>query len=226
MSPSLICLESPNFVFILILSFIPIYAWLRFILKEDEHREPVIAIFAAIMLGVLAGILSYFSEFSLSKSVPVETLMYYLISAFIEEFYKFILILILIFPTRYFDEAVDAMVYMGFSALGFAFLENFGNLCSSILEVGAIGLIFIAGLRFLGANFLHLLASTLIGFGYALMYKTRRVLPFLFSFLIASSLHFLYNMFIIEKDIAIYIFPVLWAVFFIVLKEYQIIKLK
>ncbi|MGC8981511.1 MAG: PrsW family intramembrane metalloprotease [Minisyncoccia bacterium] len=220
------CFEYPSFLSILIFSFIPIYIWLRFILKEDEHKEPNILIFTAILLGILAGIFSYFSEFSLSKSIPTESLIYYLISAFIEEFYKFILILILIFPTRYFDEAVDAMVYMGFSALGFAFLENFGNLCSSFTQAGTFGLIFVATLRFLGANFLHLLASTSIGFGYAITYKTRRVLPFLYSFLIASSLHFLYNMFIIEKDIAIYIFPILWAVFFITLKEYQIIKLK
>jgi hypothetical protein len=37
-------------------------------------------------------------------------------------------------------------------------------------------------LRFLGANFLHMLASVLVGFGYAVSLKTRRVLPFVYSF--------------------------------------------
>ncbi|MEM5782603.1 MAG: PrsW family glutamic-type intramembrane protease [Candidatus Aenigmatarchaeota archaeon] len=223
---SLICFENSNFILIIFSSLVPILIWLSFVLKEDPHKEPVFFIFIALLLGGLAGIFSYFLEFALSRSVSVESVSYYLISAFIEEFLKFILILVLIFPTKYFDEAIDAMIYMGISALGFAFLENIGNLCSSIMVSGALGMMVVAGLRFLGANFLHLLASTLIGFGYAITYKTRRILPFLISFFIASSLHFLYNMFIIEKDIAVYMFPILWAVFFITLKEYQIIKLR
>jgi hypothetical protein len=71
-----------------------------------------------------------------------------------------------------------------------------------------------------------MLASVLVGFGYAVSLKTRRVLPFVYSFLMASFLHFLYNIFIIREDVKLLIFPILWAIYFITLIEFKIIKIK
>lgn len=202
--------------------------WFWFILKEDPHPEPRGATALAFLLGAVAVLLSYYGETGLeiigfnSQNTPKA---YFFYSALVEEFFKFALVALVIFRLRVFDEPVDAMVYMGFAALGFAFSENFLGLAN--LENGSLSTIFIVALlRSLGANFLHMLASILIGFGYIYSKLTRRLFPFGFSAAMAVILHFIYNLFIIQDGLTFYIFPILWAVFFVVLKEFDLIKLK
>lgn len=227
------CLQYPNIFLIFFTALIPIWIWLEFILNEDPHPEPRSLIFFAIILGFISTILSYYAEYIIFLSLgTTENYAYYLASAFVEEFFKFFLIFLLIFPTRYFDEPVDAMIYMGFSAIGFSFLETLAYMCKSFIVINettfspVLFLTVITILRFLGANFLHLLASVIIGFGYGVSIKIRRVLPFILAFLSSTFLHFIYNIFIIKDDISIYIFPILWAIFFIVLIQFKILKIK
>ncbi|MCS7184203.1 MAG: PrsW family intramembrane metalloprotease, partial [Patescibacteria group bacterium] len=200
----------------------------KFLISEDTHKEPFFSILTAFFLGIIAAILSYFSEFKLSLFYPIDSLNYFLFSAFIEEFFKFFLIFIFIMPTKNFHFLIDSMIYLGIAGLGFAFIENLSLKCNVFLNNSTdnpYGLILILSfLRFLGANFLHLLSSVLIGFGLSITLKTRRLFPLLFSFLMASLLHFIYNVFIIKEYLAIYIIPILWSVFLITLKEFKILK--
>ncbi|MFZ8847816.1 MAG: PrsW family intramembrane metalloprotease [Minisyncoccia bacterium] len=222
----------PNFTFIFLTSLIPIWIWWEFIYLEDDHPEPRYMLLLAIILGVVAAILSYFAQAKIYYLLGYEfNYVYYFLSAFVEEFFKFILVFLFILPTRYFDELVDVMIYMGFTALGFAFIETYLNICSVLINPPEgispfFASIAVSILRFLGANFLHMLASVLVGFGYAVSLKTRRILPFVYSFLMASFLHFLYNIFIIREDVKLLIFPILWAIYFITLIEFKIIKIK
>ncbi len=227
------CLRYPNIFILFFTTLVPIWIYLEFILNEDPHPEPRYLIIFSILLGFLATIISYYGEYwtylALGSS---DSYLYFFLSAFIEEFLKFFLIFLFIFPTKYFDEPVDAMIYMGFSAIGFSFLETFAYLCKSFLElnyqfvVSIFLVIIISILRFLGANFLHLLASLIIGFGYGISIKIRRILPFIVAFISSTLLHFIYNIFIIKDDIRIYIFPILWAVFLLVLIQFKILKIK
>lgn len=234
------CFLYPNNIFLFFITLAPIWFWLEFLLKEDPHPEPRLFIFLAVVLGALSAILSYYVEHKVFLFTNDFNYLYYLLSAFVEEFLKFLIIFIFIFQTRYFDEPIDAMIYMGFSAIGFSFLETFAYLCGAFVELTGFKNIYVdiigftnkyvyitalSLLRFLGANFLHLLASVMIGFGYAISIKVRRVFPFVFSFICSSFLHFLYNLFIIKDDIRLYIFPVLWAVFFIILIQFNILKI-
>ncbi|GIW66193.1 MAG: hypothetical protein KatS3mg095_0091 [Candidatus Parcubacteria bacterium] len=223
-----ICFQDLNLIFILFFSFIPILIWFKFLISEDSHKEPFGSIFLAFVLGIIAAILSYYSESSLSTFFPLNSFQYFLYSAFIEEFFKAFLVLIFIMPSKNFHLLIDSMIYMGISALGFAFTENFGFKCSIFVnttEVNPYGLVILYSfLRFLSANFLHLLASTLIGFGFSITLKTRRIFPVFFSFLMSSLLHFIYNIFIINQELVVYIFPILWSIFFIVLNEFKILK--
>ena len=202
--------------------------WFWFILKEDAHPEPRSLTALSFFLGGVAVFLSFYAELSLDKfgiTSHASPFLYYFYSSVIEEVFKFLPIALFIFTRRAFDEAIDAMVYMGFAALGFSFLENFFGLYT--LASSSVAMVMmIALMRSLSANFLHMLASILIGFGFAESLKIRRVLPFVFSFIVAILLHFIYNMYIIEQDAMLYIFPILWAVFFIVLKEFDFIKAK
>lgn len=222
------CFQDYNLLFILFFSFLPILIWFKFLISEDTHQEPLSSIFLAFILGILAAILSYFSELKLSFFYSSDSLQYFLYSAFIEEFFKFFLIFVFIMPSKNFHFLIDSMIYLGISGLGFAFIENFASKCGVLLTENSVNpyglIILISFFRFLGANFLHLLASTLIGFGYSITLKTRRLFPFFFSFLMASLLHFVFNMFIIKNELIIYLLPILWSVFFIILKEFQILK--
>ena len=225
------CFSYPFNFFLFIITLVPIWFWLEFLLKEDPEPEPRTFILLAIILGSLSAILSYYIEAGIFSRINDFNYLYYFLSAFVEEFLKFLVIFLFIFPTRYFDEPVDAMIYMGFSAIGFSFLETFSYLCNVFLEeMGSSNLyaylMALSLLRFFGANFLHLLASAIIGFGYGLSIKIRRVLPFMLSFITASFLHFIYNLFIIKDDIRLYIFPILWAIFFIILIQFNILKIK
>lgn len=208
-------------------SLAPVLVWFWFILKEDPHPEPRTLTLAACLLGGLGVAVSYYGEFGLERLGLTSELYphaYYFLSAIIEELAKFIPIALLILPSRFVDEPVDAMIYLGFSAIGFAFTENFLGLVT--LQDRLIGTAAaIALLRSIGANFLHLLASVLIGFGYADAKLTRRLFPLVLSFLLAISLHFLYNTLITNEDVAFFIFPILWAVFFTTtLKEFRFLK--
>lgn len=223
----LTCLTQGNVLATLVIAFVPIWLWLYFLGREESHSESIFRLVGIFLLGLLALVLSYYSEAGLELlGVTAETApgAYYFYSAVIEEVAKFLVIFLLVFLWRFYHTPIDAMIYMGVASLGFAFFENIGVLCSSAL-LGSGTLAMISGLRFLGANFLHLLASVLIGFGYAMTLVSRRLLPLLLSFVFAVNLHFLYNMLIIQEGGFGYVIPILWAVFLIILKEFNFIKL-
>ena len=198
----------------LILSFLLPLIWIFYFLKKDKHPEPILWLFFAFILGIVAAFLSYLVE-DIAHSFNLNKSALFILSAFVEEFFKFLVVWSLIFPHRVFDEPVDAMVYMMVSALGFSSIENFLYLQKNNEFLLIFG-------RFLGANFLHILASGLIGYGYGYLWKTKRILPFVVSFLGATALHFLYNFVIISKVIGfILILPVLWSIFLLVLSELE-----
>lgn len=202
-------------IFYFFLSFIFPFLWVFYFYKKDKHPEPFLGLFFAFFLGIASAIISYFFQ-DLASDFLIDRFYRFLVFAFIEEFLKFFLIWLLIFPQKIFDEPVDAMIYMMFSALGFAFLENAFFVFRSVDFDIFLTLIF----RFFGANLLHVLASSLIGYGYAFSIKTRRILPFLISFFSGTLLHFIYNYLIISLLPGfILVLPILWTTFLVVLNE-------
>ncbi|GIW67232.1 MAG: hypothetical protein KatS3mg096_100 [Candidatus Parcubacteria bacterium] len=198
--------------------FLP-FIWIFYFYKKDRHPEPKIWLFLAFLLGIISAFLAYYVEGLLNPFVSENKFLKFLLFSFIEEFFKFILIWFFIFPQKIFDEPIDAMIYMMFAAWGFAFLENFVLITkpSSLAIYSPVSILF---LRFLGANLLHILASALIGYGYAFLIKTRRIFPFVFSFATGSFLHFFYNYLIISLPPGfILVLPILWTAFLVVLSK-------
>lgn len=197
----------------IILSFVLPALWIFYFLRKDKHPEPIAWLFFAFVLGAPAVFLSYLTE-DLFSLLITKNFYFYLATALIEEFFKFLVVWVFIFPQRVVDEPIDAMIYMMVTALGFASTENIFYLKRAVTAE-----IWIIIFRFLGANFLHILASGLIGYGYGYFMKTRRTLPLAISFLSGVILHFLYNFVIIQAVTFILIFPILWSTFLIVLSE-------
>lgn len=205
-----------------VLSFFLPFIWVFYLDKKDCHPEPLPWLIFAFILGILSSILSYLTQFYFVYFLKLENIYepkILFLSAFAEEFFKFLLVFLFIFPSKVFDEPIDGMIYMIFSAFGFSFVENLLYALKSQEEV--IRILF---LRFLSANFLHILASALIGFSYVYYKRHRNLFFFLVSFLGAIYLHYFYNLSIIRKGLLSYIFPLLWSIFFIVLVELDYLR--
>lgn len=223
----------------LTLSFFLPFLWIYYLYRKDKHPEPLAWLMFAFLLGILSAYLSLRAEQGLTVlGFNKDSFNYLLLSAFIEEFFKFLVILVFIFPRKVFDEPIDAMIYMMFSAFGFAFVENFlyllgfkelklaGEIVGSE-EIGITnGLFLIAFMRFLGPNLIHILSSSLIGFGYSVKVATRHYLPFIISFVSAGTLHFVFNWIIIKSSVGMDSFfflslllPIVWSAFWVVIIE-------
>ena len=131
------------------------------------------------------------------------------------------------------DEPLDVMLYMVIAALGFTAVENilylfipmgqlsFNDLVSRTLMVSFI--------RFIGATFLHTLASATIGYYLALSFcgVKKRIIYIIAGFVMATALHGLYNFSIMVLEgpakIAIPI-AILMALAFLVFSEFEKLK--
>lgn len=209
---------------------LPALLWLWFWLKEDkEHPEPR----GLILLSFLAGMAA------VPFTIPFEQAVYAMFSsqamiivlwAFIEEVIKFIAIYLVAFKSKFFDEPIDALIYLITGALGFSALENSMYLLNSLVDggifVGAIN----THLRFLGATLLHVVASSAIGVAIAFsFYRRKRRAPLLVIGIIASTLlHALFNLFIIESQgvlETLIVFSYYWLIVIVLIFVFERIKI-
>lgn len=175
-----------NFFLFLVLAPLPSIIWLAFYLRKDKHPEPNKLVIRMFLLGILivpiAGILEQQFSSLLGKTRIINALTITIIAfAFIEEFLKYLVVRFGILKNPDFDEPVDAMIYLIIVALGFAAAENI-YLLSKFHEtqMPIISILEFITTRFLGATFLHALASGITGYFLAasllISSKTRKIL--------------------------------------------------
>ncbi|MBD3282054.1 MAG: PrsW family intramembrane metalloprotease [Candidatus Portnoybacteria bacterium] len=190
----------------LLLAPLPSIIWLAFYLRKDKHPEPNKMIIKIFFLGVLsvplAGLLEHLFFEGISRLNIISQIVILVIGfAFIEEFLKYLVVKFGALRSSFFDEPVDAMIYMIIAALGFAAAENIYLLSQAYPATMPIGsaLEFIST-RFLGATFLHALASGIIGYFLAaslLVNSKIRKLLLWSGILIGTILHSIFNYIII-----------------------------
>jgi len=216
---------------------LPSIIWLLFYLRKDAHPESnrqIIKIFFYGMLAALPAIfleMAILGEFVKLKFSPffISLLNIFIAVALVEEFLKYLVVRGKVLRNSELDEPIDIMLYMIIAALGFAASEN-------ILILFSLGPSFLWGdvfsvsaFRFLGATFLHALASGLLGFFLALsVLETKSRGKFIFSgLLIATLLHGLYNFSIIEmKGMFSFLIPVVILFCLAVFVTFSFRKLK
>jgi RsiW-degrading membrane proteinase PrsW (M82 family) len=201
----------------LTLGIIPAILWLAFFLAEDwERPEPKRLIFLVFLAGGLSTVIAAAAEIYIQNIFPAATMgrstPTLFAFAFIEELVKFVIVYLLVKKSTYFDEKVDAMIYMITAALGFAAIENVLNL------VGADIVIEITLVRGIGATLLHALCSGILGF-----YWIRgRVLE---GFIGATFLHGAFNYLILRlPGIEIYASILLLFAAIIVFHDFEVLK--
>jgi len=227
--------------FAIIVSFLPGLAWLFFYLREDPKPEPKYLIFITFVAGIISGIIAFFIQLVLNEqfktfnilpfdknSTVLEIIFIFTLYAFIEEIMKFFIIYLTIHKNKYFDEPVDAMIYMIVGALGFATLENFGVLTNVQIIKNSIPTLFqIASLRFAGATLLHTLTSGILGYFWALSIREfGSKKPLIVGMVLVTFLHTLFNFFIIIFGNTLFTFLFLGVIGMFLLTDFEKLKYK
>ncbi len=194
---------------LLIFSFLPSIIWLLFYLRKDVHPEPNRMVLKIFLFGMLVTIPVAIIEISILTAfsfIPINLFLISLLNVFIgvaliEEVMKYFVVQQGVLKNPAFDEPVDAMLYMIIAALGFAAAENMILLCSFALDLDGVNEVYkisvmgyISSYRFLGATFLHVLASGTVGYFLALHYFAKKPKSWLlFGLGISILLHGLFN---------------------------------
>lgn len=192
-----------TFFYALLGGILPALFWLWFWLRQDKRcPEPRGLIFLAFMTGMLAVPLVIPLE-KWAQGYFAGGIFLIVIWSFIEEAMKFLLAYITVLRRKALNEPVDAVIYMITVALGFAALENALFLTNPLLEGDFLQSIITGNFRFLGATLLHTLSSATIGAAIAFsLYRRKSVKRtyIFFGFILAVTLHALFNFFIMESN--------------------------
>lgn len=201
--------------YILYLPFglLPSIIWLFFYLKKDAHPESNKMIIKIFLYGMAAALMAAVVEIIIAMIITFPSpfimfIFYHLIMiALVEEVAKFLIVRQKVIKDKEFDEPLDAMLYMVITALGFAALENLLYLSPLLLpswfpaeaKLSLREAALVTGFRFIGATFLHALASGLVGYflAYSICFRKKRRLLITTGIIIASVLHGLFNISII-----------------------------
>ena len=226
---------------ILVLGFLPGFAWLVFFVEEEEtHPEPKRLIVFSFAAGIVAGLIAIILESLLSNagaalnigSLSIGALILF---ACIEEIVKFLAACLVIGRSKLSHNPVDLMIYLIVAALGFATLENIGALANFWLSAnpGTTGPALLAGLaealslRFVGATLLHALTSGIVGYHWALGVIRKKVWRYLASgIVLAALLHACFNFLILNYGNIAYALIFLTLVGFFVLNDFEKLKIK
>ena len=231
-------------LFSLVGGILPALLWLWFWLKEDAKKpEPGSLILVAFLGGMIAVPFTIpFEQAIINIAENIKEVNPHLFTtaqlqagiiifwAFIEEVIKYIAIYFVAFKSRFFDEPIDALIYLITGALGFAALENSLYLMGSIVDGGVVVGAMNTHLRFLGATLLHIVSSSAIGIAIAFsFYKKRlRFLYLLGGIFTATALHAVFNLFIIETQNVletVMVFSYYWGIILVLILLFEGVKL-
>lgn len=220
--------DPQTILFALLGGAIPALFWLWFWLKEEDKKEPKQVLTGIFILGMISVIFVIPIQKYIQANVSdVNTQL--VLWAAAEEIIKYLVVLILVYHTRYLNKPLDWPIYMITSALGFAALENtFFLLEPFALGETTVGLL-TGSLRFLGATLLHSIASGILGIAIGLAFYMNvfaKKIYLFFGIIIAVTLHALFNFFIIntEGSDVMQIFAFLWVFTIIVMLLFEKIR--
>lgn len=209
--------------------------WLWFWLHEDPHPEPKRILFLTFVAGVLAVPIALILEEIIygagialgfwSRALPSFFLLF--LWAGVEEVLKYGAAYWAALRKPFFDEPIDAPVYLITAALGFAALENVFMLFNVFQHEFISGFVAIH-LRFVGATLLHILTSAIVGFSiaYSFFHPEHRLRNVLWGIFFATLLHTSFNFFILigGGSSLLYIFSVVWLGGMILILSFEKLK--
>lgn len=124
---------------LLMISVSPIFIVLIYIYIKDKYeKEPKKFALKSCIYGMFLTIPIIFTENFIQTFIPLESKFYSAYMAFgvaglIEEGYKFLLFLLLIYKNKNYNEPFDGILYAVFISLGFACIENIAYVLNPII---------------------------------------------------------------------------------------------
>jgi len=216
---------------------LPIALWLIFFLWQDIKKpEPLKWIGILFLLGMAITPFVWFIEnyFINLLHVEINDTLPFFISTFIylgvagiEELAKFFSAVLFLKKNKYFDEAIDAMIYLIVLALGFAVVENILIFYQGISSGEHFLATFqVTTLRFVGANLLHALSAGIIGFFWALKLVTGKKKYLGIGLTLGILLHWVFNIAIINLggNAVFLISLILFLVGIVILWAFDVLK--
>jgi len=199
-----------DYFFILYIFFglSPSLLWLGYYMRKDAHPESKAMVAKVFLWGALITVPTFLvqvsSAYFLNKSsisgVAVNIIYFFVIVAFTEEIFKFLIVRDKITKSPETDEPVDVMLYMVIGALGFAAIENIMYLMLPSYKMSFNDVlnrtVVLTIVRFLGSTLLHTLSSGLIGYFLALSFREtkKKTWYVVCGVALAALLHGAYNM--------------------------------
>ena len=222
----------------LILAFLPIYFWLKFYLWQDKNTpEPKKWLWFLFLAGVVSTFFIYWLENFVINFLPSDLKVLnisnpsLLILSLIEESVKLFIPLMILKKNKYFDEAIDALVYLIVFALGVAFVENLGVCLEEILinqtfSAGFYSAFILVILRFIGANLLHTLTASLSGIFLALSRLNKKKWYLLLGLILATITHYCFNLLMVNLNLINFSLTLLflWLIMIGILKTSSLLE--
>ena len=199
-----------NYPIYIFFGLAPSIIWLLFFLRKDSHPESNSMILKVFFFGMLAAFPAALIELGFAEALQslklpsfiTEIIYVFFGIALIEEFFKYFVVKKKVIKNSECDEPTDIMLYMIISALGFAALENLIVLLPLVNPFLFFDTFVVSSFRFVGATFLHALASGIFGYFMVLSFfeKKNKTKLFLKGLFFAVFLHGLYDFSIIKID--------------------------
>ena len=187
---------------ILITALLPIVVLLIFIYHNDKYdKEPIGKLLLTFFVGCMSVVPAGLMEQMLSAYQPEHPILGaiydgYVVAGLSEELWKLLLLMLVIWRSRHFDEYFDGIVYATYLSLGFACVENVMYVFGSTDPMGTA---FMRGLLAVPAHFLF--AVTM---GYYLSIAKfdpeKRPSHLLKAFLFPALLHGTYDALLMVND--------------------------
>ncbi len=182
---------------LLLISLAPVFIIAWYIYYRDKwEKEPISLLIASILLGALAVLPILFVESYLIKNpLFVSNSIFsaaaydgFVVAGFSEEFFKFLVFMLLIWGNKNFNEKFDGIVYAVFISLGFAGIENLMYVFNYGIQTGYV--------RAITAVPLHAIVGVIMGyhFGLAKLGKiAMRPIHLILALLLPIFFHGLYD---------------------------------
>lgn len=215
-------------MFLVLVALAPIFVILFYIYFRDKYeKEPIQVLILSFVFGAAITLPIYYLENwlidiwnikYLKNSWQITNVFYksFIVAAFTEELFKFLILYFFIWKNKNFNELFDGIVYAVFISMGFAAVENILYVFTNGLET--------AVLRIFTAVPLHALLGINMGYFFALAkFSDKKKLYLSLSLLVPLVLHGIYDFILMsENEILLLIF----IPYIIIIYIYSFIKIK
>jgi len=198
-----------NILLTLVIFVIPILIILFFLIKAIlRYKLSFLKLLSFFAGGILITPLVLYVErclfkvsgINLNNALPILSLILgYGGIAIIEEISKLLVVYCLLGRKKYSYRAIDIILYLIFTALGFALVENILFAGQELINGSLLSQVFhTMGLRFIGANLMHLLCAIIVGLFLVQSTKFKNHKLFYLGLSISILVHTVFNIIIIK----------------------------